>query len=64
MPPPDKPPEELEELGSCSRQAMNGMGEIAWVPRTDTQRKTIGFVRARQLKVRERYVLDDDEQPT
>ncbi len=37
------------------------MEEIAWVLRTDTKRKTIGFVQAKQLKVSDRHVLDDDE---
>lgn len=36
------------------------MESIAWVLRTDTKRKTIGFVRARELKYEDRHVLDED----
>jgi hypothetical protein len=36
------------------------MEEIAWVLRTDARRSQIGFVRARDLKPRERYVLPDE----
>ncbi len=37
------------------------MEEIAWILRTDAKRKTIGFVQAKQLKPRDRYVLDDED---
>jgi hypothetical protein len=37
------------------------MEELAWVLRTDASRKVIGFVQARTLAPRERYVLPDDE---
>jgi hypothetical protein len=37
------------------------MEEIAWVLRTDIHRKEIGFVRSRDLKPHERYVLALDE---
>ena len=33
------------------------MEEIAWVLRTDSRLRKIGFVQARDLKPRERYVL-------
>lgn len=36
------------------------MESIAWVLRTDAKRKTIGFVRARELKHEDRHVLDED----
>jgi hypothetical protein len=36
------------------------MEDIAWVLRTDSRRKNIGFVQARELKPRQRYVLSDD----
>lgn len=37
------------------------MEEIAWVLRTDPRRNHIGFVHARELKPRDRYVLPDDD---
>jgi hypothetical protein len=37
------------------------MESIAWVLRTDASRKRIGFVRARDLKPSDRFVLPDDE---
>jgi hypothetical protein len=36
------------------------MEDIAWVLRTDAKRKQIGFVRSKDLKVRERFVLDEE----
>ena len=46
---------------SDRRQAsIREMEEIAWVLRTDTNRNKIGFVRASNLRDRERYVLDED----
>jgi hypothetical protein len=36
------------------------MEDIAWVLRTDATRKQIGFVRAKELRPRDRYVLDED----
>ena len=39
------------------------MEEIAWVPRSDPKKNTIGFVKRTELKRRERFVLDDDELP-
>ncbi len=37
------------------------MEEMAWVLRTDAKRNSIGFVQAKKLKPRDRYVLDDDD---
>ena len=46
---------------SDRRQAsIREMEEIAWVLRSDTQRKQVGFIPARQLKPRDRYILPDD----
>jgi hypothetical protein len=50
---------------SCSgysdrrQPSLREMEEIAWVLRTDARKKRIGFVHARDLKPRERYVLPD-----
>lgn len=35
--------------------------EIAWVLRTDRKKNPIGFVPARDLRRKERHVLDDDD---
>ena len=35
------------------------MEDIAWVLRTDVRRGQIGFVRSKDLKVSERFVLDE-----
>lgn len=40
--------------------SLREMEEIAWVLRTDARRNQIGFVRARSLPVRDRYVLNDE----
>lgn len=40
--------------------SIHEMEEIAWILRTDAARKRIGFVQARDLKPRERYVLRED----
>jgi len=37
------------------------MEDVAWVLRSDERRKQIGFVRARDLRPRERYVLAEDD---
>jgi hypothetical protein len=37
------------------------MEDIAWVLRTDAKRRAIGFVRAKDPKLADRHVLDDDE---
>ena len=43
------------------RQAsIREMEEIAWVLRSDPKRKEIGFVRASQIRERDRYVLVED----
>jgi hypothetical protein len=36
------------------------MEDIAWVLRTDSRSKRIGFVQARDLEPRDRYVLPDE----
>jgi hypothetical protein len=36
------------------------MEDIAWVLRTDARRGRIGFVRSKDLKPTERFVLDED----
>jgi hypothetical protein len=53
-------------VSSCSGYAdrrlpaLREMEEIAWVLRTDPLRKQVGFVHARKLDPRDRYVLDDE----
>lgn len=44
-----------------SRTSLRDMEDVAWILRSDERRKQIGFVRARDLKPRERYVLDEDD---
>lgn len=39
------------------------MEEMAWVLRTDRQKRPIGFVPARKLRPKERHVLDEDDWP-
>ena len=41
--------------------SLREMEDVAWVLRTDPKRKQIGFVQARKLKPKDRYVLRDDE---
>lgn len=54
-------------VASCSgysdrrQPTLRHMEEIAWVLRTDKRKKPIGFVPARELRPRERYVLDDED---
>ena len=36
------------------------MEEIAWVLRTDPKRKQIGFVQAKDLRPRDRFVIEED----
>ena len=43
------------------RASLREMEEIAWVLRTDANRKPIGFVKAGDLKSKDRYVLPDDD---
>jgi hypothetical protein len=51
---------------SCSvyvhraQPSLHEMEEIAWVWRSDPKRRQTGFVRARDLAVRERFVLPDE----
>ena len=51
---------------SCSGYAdrrqptVHEMEDIAWILRTDSRRKSIGFVQARELKPRHRFALSDD----
>ena len=51
---------------SCSgysdrrQPTLREMEDAAWVLRTDARSKRIGFVQARDLKPRDRYVLPDD----
>jgi hypothetical protein len=35
--------------------------DIAWVLRTDSRRKQVGFVRSRDLKFKERFVLEEED---
>ncbi len=37
------------------------MEDIAWILRTDVRRRTIGFVRSKDLKFPDRHMLDEDE---
>ena len=46
---------------SGNHPSIREMEEIAWVLRSDTKKNTIGFVRARELPLRQRFVLDDDD---
>lgn len=41
--------------------SLREMEEIAWILRTDAQRKQVGFVRAQEMKPEERYVLPYDD---
>ncbi len=53
-------------VSSCSsysdrrQPTLREMEDVAWVLRTDAHSKRIGFVQARDLKPRDRYVLPDD----
>jgi hypothetical protein len=40
--------------------SLRDMEDIAWILRTDPKRKQIGFIQARQLAPKDRYVLPDD----
>src|SRR5690242_18625713 len=39
--------------------SLRDMEEIAWVLRSDARQKRVGFIPARDLKPKDRYVLDD-----
>jgi hypothetical protein len=41
--------------------SVRDMEDIAWVLRTDPARNRIGFIQARELKPKDRYVLPDDD---
>lgn len=43
--------------------SLRDMEDVAWVLRTDPRRKQIGFVAARELKPKDRYVLPDEDWP-
>jgi hypothetical protein len=53
-------------VSSCSgysdrrNPSLREMEDIAWVLRTDSRKKHIGFVQARELKPLQRYVFSDD----
>ena len=42
------------------RPSLYEMEDIAWVLRSDTRKNQIGFVRAREVETRKRYLLGDD----
>lgn len=46
---------------SSQHPTLREMEEIAWVLRSDTKKKTMGFVRASELAPKHRYVLDDED---
>lgn len=48
---------------SRAHPTLREMEDIAWVLRTDPRRKQIGFVAARDLKPKDRYVLPDEDWP-
>ncbi|HUQ89221.1 MAG TPA: hypothetical protein VM096_16800 [Vicinamibacterales bacterium] len=39
--------------------SLKEMEEIAWILRSDTHRKRVGFVRSSELEDKDRFVLDD-----
>jgi hypothetical protein len=41
--------------------SIRNMEDMAWVLRTDNRTKKIGFVRTRDLKPVDRFVLSDDD---
>lgn len=41
------------------RASLREMEEIAWVLRSDPRRNSIGFVPARRLRAKDRFVLDE-----
>ena len=48
------------EYLSRQHPSLYHMEDIAWVLRTDTRRNQVGFVRSKDLKARERFVLDEE----
>ncbi|MEO8680126.1 MAG: hypothetical protein ABI665_13825 [Vicinamibacterales bacterium] len=49
------------EYSDRSSASLYHMEDIAWILRSDSKRKTVGFVRARDLKFNARHVLDDED---
>jgi hypothetical protein len=55
------------KVTSCSEYLDRGhpslwhMEDIAWILRTNARRQTIGFVRAKDLRPKERLLIDDDD---
>lgn len=53
-------------VASCTRYSnreqsgIREMEEVAWILRSDPQRKQVGFVRSSRLTDEERYVLEED----
>jgi hypothetical protein len=48
------------EFLSRQHPSLYHMEDIAWVLRTDTKRNQVGFVRSKDLKFKDRFVLDED----
>jgi hypothetical protein len=48
------------QLADRRHPTLREMEDLAWVLRTDSRRRKIGFVQARELKPGLRYVLSDD----
>jgi hypothetical protein len=44
----------------CAHPSLWHMEDIAWILRTDAKRNRIGFVRAKDLPVKERLTIDED----
>lgn len=42
------------------RASLREMEEIAWILRSDSRRNSIGFVPARRLRAKDRFVLDEE----
>ena len=48
------------EYLSRQHPSLYRMEDIAWVLRTDMKRNQVGFVRSKDLKINERFVLEED----
>jgi hypothetical protein len=48
------------EYLSRQHPSLYHMEDIAWVLRTDVKRGQVGFVRSKDLKFKDRFVLDED----
>ena len=44
------------------RPSLREMEDLAWILRTDATRKQIGFIQARKLEPKDRYVLPCDDE--